>query len=173
MIFRSAFIWCYPIRQEILHVSQIAIAFYGMSPPFIVHATVPQMCQKSFLASPSYDNESWSGVEEDPSDFPWKLLCSSLLSGRSRVKVDVFGRFFSPNYFDCPICHWDCDAYNSFAVSFFACMTDASICCNSWCLRPYVFLFHVNTTPHMTKPRKKTWKHSWTKLMFSICFSKR
>ena len=30
------FKWCFPIRQEILNVSQISVTFHGIRPPFIV-----------------------------------------------------------------------------------------------------------------------------------------
>ena len=63
---------------------------------------LPEMDQKSFLASPSYHDESRSGVEEDPSDSPWRLLCSSPRSGRSRIKVDVLRTWSPPESFTFP-----------------------------------------------------------------------
>ena len=55
----------------------------------------PEIDQKSFLASPSYSVESCREVEEDPSDSPRRLFCSSPRSGLSRIKVDVL-RYRSP-----------------------------------------------------------------------------
>ena len=55
----------------------------------------PEIDRKSFLASPSYHDESRSEVEEDPSDSPRRLSCSSPRSGLSRIKVDVL-RSWSP-----------------------------------------------------------------------------
>ena len=52
---------------------------------------LPDMDQKSFLPSPSYHDESRSGVEEDPSDSLGRFPCSSPQSGRSRIEVDVLG----------------------------------------------------------------------------------
>ena len=46
--------------------------------------------QKAPLASPSYHDESCRGVEEDTSDSPRRLSCSSPLPRLSRVKVDHF-----------------------------------------------------------------------------------
>ena len=57
---------------------------------------LPEMDQKSFLASPSYNDESWSGVEQDLSYSPWRLPCSSPQSGRSWIKVNVL-KTWSPS----------------------------------------------------------------------------
>ena len=61
------------------------------------------MDQKSFPASLSYHDESWSGVQEDPSDSPWRVPCSSPRSGRSRInKVDVLTSWSPPGNFTVP-----------------------------------------------------------------------
>ena len=56
------------------------------------------MDKKSFLASPSHLDESLCGVEEDPSDSPWRVPCSSPRSGRSRIKVGVLRTWGSMNF---------------------------------------------------------------------------
>ena len=63
---------------------------------------LPVMDQKSFLASPSYHDESRSGAAEDPSDSPWRLSCSSPRSGLSRIKVDVLRTWSPPESFTVP-----------------------------------------------------------------------
>ena len=60
-----------------------------------------EMEQKSFLTSPSYLDESRSGVQEDPSDSLWRLPCSCSRSGRSRIKTVISSRKFY-----CSICDW-------------------------------------------------------------------
>ena len=45
--FKTSFVWSLPIRQEILNVSQIGIAFHGICPPFFhpdLIATILQRC---------------------------------------------------------------------------------------------------------------------------------
>ena len=91
--------------------------------------TFPEMDQKSPFASPSHGVESWSGVEEDPSDSPRRLSRSSPRSGRSRIKAS--------RIFDCSICDREmkfplfCGVNTSFALSLFAWISDASISSNS------------------------------------------
>ena len=60
------------------------------------------MDQKSFLASPSYHDESRNGVEEDPSDSSRRFPCSSPRSGRSRIKKDVLRTSSLPESFTVP-----------------------------------------------------------------------
>ena len=60
-----------------------------------------EMDQKSLLAS-SYHDESCRGVEEDPSDSPRTISCSSPCSGRSQVKVDALRRCSLPKIVTVP-----------------------------------------------------------------------
>ena len=95
------------------------------------------MDQKSFLASPSYHDESWRGVEQDPSDSLWRFPCSSPRSGRSRNKVDVLRTWSPRESFTVPSTigntnvspFWSVDT--SFALSLQAWISDASIFSNS------------------------------------------
>ena len=45
------FIGCLPIRQEILNVSQIAVAFHGICPPIFFQTWLQQYCRCPFLYS--------------------------------------------------------------------------------------------------------------------------
>ena len=45
------FIWCLPIRQEILNVSHIAVTLHGIRPPFIVEIWLQQYRRCPFLHS--------------------------------------------------------------------------------------------------------------------------
>ena len=96
------------------------------------------MDQKSFLASPSYHDESRSGVEEDPSGSRWRRFpCSSPRSGRSRIEVDVLRMWSPAESFTVPsaIGKMNCSPLmgvnTSFALSLSALISDASICSNS------------------------------------------
>ena len=51
MVFRNALHRGLPVRQEILNVSQIAVALHGIRPPFIVHAPLQQHRRCPFLNS--------------------------------------------------------------------------------------------------------------------------
>ena len=48
---KPPFIWCPPIRQEILNVAQIAIAFHGISQPLLIQSWLQQYCWISFFHS--------------------------------------------------------------------------------------------------------------------------
>ena len=97
----------------------------------------PELDQKSFPASPSYNDKSWSWVEEDPSDSPWRFPCPSPRSGRSRIKVDVLRTWSPPESFTVPSAIGNLifsplvDVNTSFALSLFAWISDASIFSNS------------------------------------------
>ena len=60
-----------------------------------------------FLLSPSYHDESWRGVEEDPSDSPRRFPCSFPRSGRSRIEVDVLRTWSPPESFYCSVFDWE------------------------------------------------------------------
>ena len=47
----SPFMWSFPVCQEVLNISQIAIAFHRISPPFFIPARLRQYCRRSFLCS--------------------------------------------------------------------------------------------------------------------------
>ena len=44
------FIWCLPIRPKILNVSQIAVTFHGIRPPFFIQTWFATVQQKSLLS---------------------------------------------------------------------------------------------------------------------------
>ena len=75
------------------------------------------MDQKSFLASPSYNDESRNGVEEDPSDSPGRFPCSSPQSGRSWIKVDVFRSLSPPEGFTVPSAIWNINCSSLWALT--------------------------------------------------------
>ena len=62
----------------------------------------PETDEKSYLASPSYHDESCCGVEEDPSDSPRRFPCSSPRSGLSWIRVDVLRSRSSPEILTVP-----------------------------------------------------------------------
>ena len=41
---KTSFVWSLPIRQEILNVSQISIAFHGLCPPFFIQTYLLSLC---------------------------------------------------------------------------------------------------------------------------------
>ena len=45
------FIWCFPIRQEILNVSQIAVTLHEIRPPSFVQTCLQQYCRCPFFHS--------------------------------------------------------------------------------------------------------------------------
>ena len=56
---------------------------------------LPDMDEKSFIASPASGNESW-GCGRDPSDSPRKSILLSPWIGRRRTKVDVLSSWSPP-----------------------------------------------------------------------------
>ena len=99
----------------------------------------PVMDQKSFLASAlSSVESSRCGVGEDnPSDSPWRISCSSRRSGRSLVKVGVLRRCELPKILTVPSATGNMKLSlligvdTSFALCLRAWSSDASICSNS------------------------------------------
>ena len=47
----SPFIWCFPVWQEVLNVSQISVTCHGISPLFFVWAWLQQYCKSTYLNS--------------------------------------------------------------------------------------------------------------------------
>ena len=66
---------------------------------------LPDMDQKSFIASPATGNESW-GCGRDPSDSPRKSMWLSPWIGGCRTKVDVLSSWSPPWCFDSSIFDW-------------------------------------------------------------------
>ena len=98
----------------------------------------PEIDQKSPVASPSYHDESWLEVEEDPSDSPRRSYCSSPRSGLSLVKVDVLRTWSPPDKMTVPSAignikkdHHFGSVHISFALSLQAWISDASTFSNS------------------------------------------
>ena len=48
---KTSLVWCFPIRQEILNVSQIGVAFHGISPPIFIQTWLQQYCRRTFFHS--------------------------------------------------------------------------------------------------------------------------
>ena len=48
------FVWCLPIKQEILNVSQKAVTLHGCRPPFFVQIWLQQYCRCPFFHSAHY-----------------------------------------------------------------------------------------------------------------------
>ena len=48
---KTSFVWSVPIRQEILNVSLIGIAFHGICPPFFIQTWLQQYCRRTFFHS--------------------------------------------------------------------------------------------------------------------------
>ena len=86
-----------PIRARCKHVKTILWAYIGQFSPDSSCCFLKLWSSKQgfetlhncSVASPSYNEESWSGVEEDPSDSPLRFPCSSHRSGLSPIKEDV------------------------------------------------------------------------------------
>ena len=130
------------------------------------------MDQKSFLASPSSGDESWNGVEEDPSDSLERFPCSSPRSGLSRIKVDVLRTRSLPESLTVPSAtkkktlHHFWAFYTSFVLSLPAWIPDASILSNSSMSATVMSPFQIPPACN-AYPRKKTWQHFRTELMQS------
>ena len=48
---KASFIWCLPIRQEILNISQIDKTFHGVCPPFFIQTWLQQYRRRTFFHS--------------------------------------------------------------------------------------------------------------------------
>ena len=48
---KTPFVWSFPIRQEILNVSQIGKAFHRICPPFFIQTWLQQYCRRTFFHS--------------------------------------------------------------------------------------------------------------------------
>ena len=130
---------------------------------------LPDMDQKSFIASPASGNESW-GCGRDPSDSPRKSTSLSPRIGRSRFKVDVL-RSWSPRRslirpsatgkMNFP---FSLGNITSFALSLFEQISDASIVSKSSTsatnMSPFQFLPAYKAYPR-NNPGKTFFPHWW------------
>ena len=96
---------------------------------------LPDMDQKSFIASPTSGSESW-GCGRDPSDSPRKSILLSPWIGRCRIGVDVLKSWSPPRGLIRPsaIGKINCPSLGnitSFALSLFELISDVSIVSNS------------------------------------------
>ena len=46
---KTSFVWSLPIRQEVLNVSQIGVAFHGIWKPFFIQTWLQQYCRRTFF----------------------------------------------------------------------------------------------------------------------------
>ena len=46
---KTSFVWSLPIRQEVLNVSQIGVAFHGICKPFFIQTWLQQYCRRTFF----------------------------------------------------------------------------------------------------------------------------
>ena len=97
---------------------------------------LPEMDQKSFLASPSYNDGSWSRVEED--DSLWRLPCSSPRSGRSQMKVAVLRTWSPPESFTVPSAIGNLNFSPLMGCEHFLCIE--FFCVDFRCVRLFQFL---------------------------------
>ena len=93
---KTPFVWSFPIRQEILNVSQIAVAFHGICLPTFIQTWVQQYSRGAFLYSLHCSFSSPIGF--------WSVWCRrAMIPGKIFTGVAEFWGIVSVNDFRLPI----------------------------------------------------------------------
>ena len=131
---------------------------------------LPDMDQKSFIASPASGNESW-GCGRDPSDSPRKSTRPSPWIGRGRIEVDVLSSYLLLVFWFVHLLLEQIKTpslgnITSFALSLFEWISDASIVSNS--SRSAISTSPFQIPPaYRAYPRNNPRKTFFPKLMYS------